>query len=134
MGGATRSFTAPFGGDAVLYIYDSSLVAPPAAVTDLRALRSGSDVLLRWTHAGPAAHHYEVWRGGDPYFALAAGAPGVTRLPDVLPASGATVEALDAGRLGNPDAHHFYMVFAVSATGVRSGPSGRVGEFEYPLQ
>jgi Putative collagen-binding domain of a collagenase len=34
-GGGTRSFTAPFGGDAVLYIGDSG-PRPPAAPTNLR--------------------------------------------------------------------------------------------------
>jgi hypothetical protein len=43
-GGATRSFTAPFSGDAVLYIFDSSGVTPrrPTAPTNVRVVPSGS--------------------------------------------------------------------------------------------
>ncbi len=111
----------------------SAHAAPPAPVTDLRAQRSGTSVILSWTYADVTAHHYEVWWNDSPY--AAPGDAGMVMIATVTPGA-APSEAIytdTASGVGNTAVNSFYAVRGVSAGGEVSALSNRAGEFDYGL-
>ena len=98
---------------AAVFIPNAFAQGAPAAVTDLRAERSGTSVILTWTHSDSTVDHYEVWWSDSPY--AAPGDPGMVHIADVTPGVvGAAVTYTDtASGVGNPAVN--------SATVARSG-------------
>ena len=105
----------------------------PAPVTDLRATRVDTSVILTWTHRDATAVRYEVWRSDRPYANV--GEAGMFKL--------ATVDAgpLDVemtyqdtfSAVGVTTLNVFYAVRGVNDTGQAAALSNRVGEFDFAL-
>ena len=96
--------------------------------------RSGIAVSLTWTHVDPTAARYELWRSDDRPYALP-GTAGATLVGQPTPGAlnaPLTVTDAEAG-LGDPKRNSFYVVRGVTASGMPSAPSNRVGEFEFRL-
>jgi hypothetical protein len=66
----------------------SASAAGPAPVTDLRAQKSGTSVILTWTHSDASADHYEVWWSDSPYAAI--GDAGMVKIVEVTPTAPGT--------------------------------------------
>lgn len=105
----------------------------PAPVTNLRIQRSGTSVILSWTHADAAVDHYGLWRSDSPY--AVPGSVGMAKVIDVRPDSlNATVTHTD-----NPSAivdaglNVFYVARGVDTAGQPTALSNRVGEFDFDL-
>ncbi len=103
----------------------------PVAVADLAAGRSGTDVMLTWSHTDVVVDHYEVWRSMDPYF-MPGDAGSEKRQTILPPALGTGANTTDIGALGQVGVNYFYRVEAVNATG-ESAVSNRVGAFNFML-
>ena len=101
-------------------------VCTPAAAPAVGASRDLADVVLRWQHV-PPNEKYEIWTATDPYFDPPEGTP-----LDTLAATPGAMTYPDHGSSGDPLVNHFYLVRGVIAGGA-SGPSNRVGEFDYQL-
>ena len=111
----------------------SAFAAGPAPVTDLRAQKSGTSVILAWTHSDGSADHYEVWWSDSPYAAI--GDAGMVKIADVTPVAPGTVTYTDtASGVGNTAVNSFYAVRGVTAGGETSALSNRAGEFDFALQ
>ena len=66
-GSASQSFTAPFNGDAVLYLVDKGDTQAPTAPTNLKATAvSSSQINLTWTAStdNVGVTGYKIFRGG----------------------------------------------------------------------
>jgi hypothetical protein len=105
---------------------------PPQAIADLAGARSGSDLLLTWSPVTQdvlgdpvTIDHYVVYRRADePYY--------VPTPSDVI-GTPATPPITDPGVLGDPAHNYSYLVTAVSGLGGESGPSNRLGAFDFAL-
>ncbi|MBM4091423.1 MAG: DUF11 domain-containing protein [Planctomycetes bacterium] len=103
----------------------------PVAVADLAASRSGTDIVLTWSHTDVVVDHYEVWRSTDPYFVP--GEAGSEKRRDVSPPPlGNEASIIDVGALVQADVNYFYRVKAVNVTG-EWAVSNRVGVFSFTL-
>ncbi len=109
----------PFSGQAP--------VCTPAAAPVIAVAADGTDAVLSWPHQPPDTA-YQVWRHTSPYFMP----EGEGALVDTLADTGSAMSYPDAGRIGDPDVNHFWVVRGVIAGGA-SGPSNRVGEFDFAL-
>lgn len=109
----------PFSGQAP--------VCTPAAAPVISIAADGAKAVLSWPHQPPDTA-YQVWRDTLPYFLPA----GEGTLVDTLAATGGPMTFDDPNRVGNPDVNHFWVVRGVLAGGA-SGPSNRVGEFDFAL-
>lgn len=96
-------------------------VGPAVPELSIEAL-SDSTARLSWTESVGAVA-YELFRDTDPYF-MPTGSPLISQT---------ALSYDDPGALGDADDNHAYVVKAVSASGLRSAPSNRVGEFETAL-
>jgi hypothetical protein len=85
---------------------------------------------LEWTHVGPDAHHYEVWRANAPYFNP--GPEGEKIKAYVYPANGTFYDDAD-NVLGDPAVNYYYVILTIDADGRPSPPSHRFGEFDFSL-
>jgi len=95
----------------------------PAAPANLAITRSqGTDVALAWS-AVPNVTTYQVWRDTRPYFT-----PGGTPLVTV-----STPAHTDPGVLGNPAQNFYYLITSTNACDQTSGPSNRVGKYDFAL-
>lgn len=113
---------------------DFALDAVPR-VTDLRIARSGMDAQLRWSVPGAQVDSYELWRGTTPYFVAPSVDDKVTLVDmEMCDLIEGTVTCTDAAAFGDPAVNTFYVVLAVGASGERSAPSNRVGEFDFALE
>ncbi len=110
----------PFSGQAPAC---TPAAAPAISITDAYS----PDVRLSWPHQPPDTS-YQVWRDTSPHFEPAAEGT----LVETLTATGDPMTYDDAGRIGDPDVNHFWVVRGVVAGGA-SGPSNRVGEFDFEL-
>ena len=118
--------------DAVRFLFHHALPpdeTPPAAVEDLRAALSGSDVALSWSavtvdSAGSpeSISYYVIYRSQDP----ASDGDSI--------AGPAGEYYLDAGAAGDTLTNYLYLVRAVDGSGNRSELSNRVGEFDAILR
>jgi uncharacterized lipoprotein YddW (UPF0748 family) len=117
--------------DAVRWLYIEALEsdAPPAAIADLQAEKSNSDVVLSWspvtadTLGNPETiSKYVVYRATVPY-----SPPG-----DSL-GSTADNTFTDPGATGSTGVHYFYVVRAVDDTDKKSDNSNQVAEFDVNL-
>jgi len=91
--------------------------------------RSGSfDALLRWQHIDPNTD-YEIWRDTSPYFDPSQGEGSKI---STEPATVGEMTYPDAGVVGSTAQNHFYVVRGFLDGGA-SGPSNRVGEFDFEL-
>ncbi len=127
----------PSGGDvleAQTAAQDFALDAI-APVTDLSITRSGTDAQLSWSVPGDEVESYELWRGTTPYF-VAAPVDGEATPVDMEMCAliGDTITCTNAAAIGDPAVNYFYLVLAVGASGDRSVPSNRVGEFDFALE
>jgi uncharacterized lipoprotein YddW (UPF0748 family) len=117
--------------DAIKWVFSSPLEpeAPPAAIADLQATKSGADILLTWsavttdTLGNPATiDEYVVYRATDPY-----SPPG-----DSIGSTTLT-EYTDPGAAGSAVINYYYVVKAVDEGQSKSSDSNRVGEFDRGL-
>lgn len=121
-----------WSGDRGQHAVDLSAQALPPWVDDLRAEGDGgAAITLSWTDVAGTADHYEVWRGASPYFAPQAPtgeciAPNVSR-----PAQAG--DPVTQPVTGDPDSNDYYVVLAVTSSGVKSLASNRVGAFDFAL-
>lgn len=109
----------PFSGQAP--------ACTPAAAPVIAIRRDGTTAQLSWPHQSPDTS-YQVWRDTSPYFFPA----GEGTLVDTLLATGSAMTYDDAGRVGDAAVNHFWVLRGVVAGGA-SGPSNRVGEFDFDL-
>ena len=121
-----------WSGDRSQHAVDLSAQALPPRVDDLRAEGGGSAAItLSWTDVAGTADHYEVWRGASPYFAPQA-PTGECVVSNVLrpeqPGDPVTQPVT-----GDPDSNDYYVVLAVTSSGVKSLASNRVGAFDFAL-
>jgi len=118
--------------DAVRFLFHHALPPdeiPPAAVDDLQAALSVSDITLSWSavtidSAGSpeSVSYYVIYRSPDP-------------ASDGDSIAGPTGSAyLDTGAAKDTLADYFYLVRAVDGSGNRSELSNRVGEFDATLR
>jgi len=106
--------------------------APPKAIGDLGASRSGNDLVLSWSPitqdimGNPISGvTYRVYRDTTPYF---------TPSDDNCIASNVSgTSYTDPGTVGDPDTNYYYVVEAVDASSRLSGVSNRIGEFDFAL-
>lgn len=104
----------------------------PAAVADLQASLSGSQVDLSWTHVGGNVDHYEVWRGPTPYFTP--GSAGSVQLAaNVTPVGGSASYPDTTANIGDASINDYYLVLSVSETGQASPVSNRAGAFDFDI-
>jgi uncharacterized lipoprotein YddW (UPF0748 family) len=117
--------------DAIRWKYIESLEpdAPPAAITDLRADKSSSDVVLNWspvttdTLGNPETiSQYVIYRDTQPH-----SPPG-----DSIGATTNTAFT-DPGAAGSAATNYYYLVRAVDDKGSKSANSNKVGEFDIDL-
>ena len=99
--------------------------APASPCVAIR--RDGTAAVLSWPHLPPNTS-YQVWRGTSPYFMPVSEGVRV----ETLPATGEDMAYPAAGGIGNPEQNMFYAVLGGLAGGL-SGPSNRVGEFDFRL-
>lgn len=99
----------------------------PAVAPDLSITKNGTAADLTWQHLVPNTS-YQVWRSELPYFLP----PGEGALVQTLAATPGAMTYGDANTIGDPLANHFWVVRGVLAGGA-SGPSNRVGEFDFNL-
>lgn len=129
-----RHFFVAFLLAFILTLFRATSVAdaaPPAPVTDLRAAKSGTSVILTWTHSDATADHYEVWWSDSPYAAI--GDAGMVMIATVTPtATPSQLTYTDtASGVGNPAVNSFYAVRGVTAGGEAFALSNRAGEFDF---
>jgi hypothetical protein len=99
--------------------------APPP-VTDLSAQVANADIVLTWTVPGALSiDHYVVYRSTDPDFEPGPG--------DSIGATGDTLYT-DVGSAKVVGTDYVYVIKSASATGQKSEPSNRVGEFDRLLE
>jgi hypothetical protein len=99
----------------------------PSELTDVTAVFSPPDGLtLSWSPAwdNTGVYCYRVYRGTHGYFA-----PG----PATLVATVLSTGYSDVGAAGDPATNYYYLVTALDVLGNESGPSNRVGEFDYEV-
>ncbi len=96
-------------------------VGPSVPELSIEALND-STARLSWTES-VGATSYELFRDTDPYFIPT----GTVLISQTL------LSYDDSSALGDAEDNHAYVVKAVSASGMRSAPSNRVGEFETAL-
>ncbi len=105
---------------------------PPESVSDLSAVRSGSDLVLTWSDVSEdiegeaiSGVTYNIYRAANsPYFrANATGIPYDT--------TGDTTYT-DDGVVGDLDTNYYYVVTAVDTAGRESAISNRVGAYNLP--
>jgi hypothetical protein len=102
----------------------------PRAPEDVEASVVGtSDLRITWSPVTQdllglpiSVDHYEVYRHSIAYYPV----QGLT--PIGVPT---TTEFTDFGIVGDPAVNHYYRIVAVSSTGLASGPSETVGEFDF---
>jgi hypothetical protein len=100
-----------------------------AKAPDVSIERSGDfDALLRWQHVDPNTA-YEIWRHTSPYFDSDQGEG--TRLSTETAVAG-EMTYKDVGAVGSETQNYFYVLRGYVGGGA-SGPSNRVGEFDYAL-
>ncbi len=103
-------------------------VCTPAAVPTVSIAHSGAtDAALSWLHVAPDTS-YQVWRDTSPYFLPS----GQGTLAQTLAATPGTMTWTDSGKIGDATTNYFWVVRGVLAGGA-SGPSNRVGEFDFDL-
>jgi uncharacterized lipoprotein YddW (UPF0748 family) len=117
--------------DAIKWTFVSplELQAPPVAITDLKADKSNSDIVLSWspvttdTLGNPETiSEYVVYRSTDPY-----SPPG-----DSIGSATQTGYS-DPGAAGATGTNYYYVVQAVDEGQSKSSDSNRVGEFDRSL-
>lgn len=126
------SNTVTISGVIELSTWALSSSAPPKAIDDLGASKSGADpddLLLDWTcvskdlNGNDITVDYNVYRSTDPYFT-----PGPGNLLTDPPLSDCNYT--DSGVIGDTANNYYYVVTAVSDdTGAESAVSDRVGKF-----
>ena len=129
--------TVLWSGDNGQHVVDLSAPVLPAAVADLGVeVDINNDVLLTWSDVGGSADHYEVWRSNAPYFTPvpAEGTLIASNVPRGANAGDPVSFTDQYSHLGNPDTNDYYVVLAVSAGGLKSLVSNRVGVFDFSLQ
>lgn len=102
-------------------------VCAPAVAPVVSIGKSATTAVLTWQHLDPNSK-YEVWRGTAPYFAP----PDEGTKVDTIAATPGTMTFNDPNRIGNPDENHFWVTRGW-LNGGTSGPSNRVGEFDFAL-
>ena len=102
-------------------------VCAPAVAPAVTIQKAGSDASLSWQHTSPNTS-YQVWRDSSPYF-LPTGEGTLAQTLAALPGSNTWT---DGGKIGNAELNYFWIVRGILAGGA-SGPSNRVGEFDFPL-
>jgi len=114
----------------LLFVKVSASAASPAPVIDLRAQKSGTSMILTWTHSDATADHYEVWWSDSPYAVI--GDAGMVKIADVTSAVLGEVTYTDtASGVGNTAVNSFYAVRGITAGGEASALSNRAGEFDF---
>lgn len=101
--------------------------AAPDAPTDLTATLNGSQIDLDWSDVSGASS-YNIYRGPEAYFDIAGETPITS--PTASSYSDADDDASN-NVIGDPDNNYFYVVTALGSP--ESGPSNRVGEFDFAL-
>ena len=98
------------------------------AVPALSATRDDTALVLSWTHLDPN-ESYTLWRGTGPYFD-----PDQGEGEQIWagPATAGTMSRPDTTCIGDVNLNCFYAVQG-SVVGAASGPSNRVGEFDFSL-
>ena len=107
-------------------------VVPPAAIADLSATLAVNAIHLSWSAVTAdidgipiVVDHYVIYRNDDPGFSAdptdSVGSTVGTSYDDPTPA------------LKDPETNHYYLVKAVSFTGMKSADSNIVGEFDRDL-
>jgi hypothetical protein len=102
-------------------------VCSPAAAPTVSIAKNAAAAELSWQHLAPNTQ-YEVWRSASPYFAP----PGEGTQVAAPDATSGTMTYSDADTIGDPAENHFWLVRGW-LNGGASGPSNRVGEFDYSL-
>ena len=126
-----------WSGDNGQHEVDLSAQALPAAVEDLDVeIDVNDDIELTWPDTGSSANHYEVWRGSVPYFAPVPeeGTRIASNVPRAANAGDPVSFTDENSHLSDPDTNDYYVVLAVSAGGLQSLVSNRVGVFDFRLQ
>ena len=124
--------TVLWSGDKGQHAVDLSAQALPPRVEDVRAEVDGSAAItLSWTDVAGTADHYEVWRGASPYFPPQA-PEGECTAPNV-PRPALAGDPVTYPVTGDPAANDYYVVLAVTSSGVKSLVSNRVGVFDFAL-
>lgn len=100
---------------------------PLPAAPAVSIAKNGAAVTLSWQHLDPDAQ-YEIWRGTSPYFAP----PDEGTQVATLPAAPGNLTYEDADTVGDPAENHFWLARG-RLNGSVSGPSNRVGEFDFSL-
>jgi hypothetical protein len=109
-------------------------VTPPEAISDLTAsLTVQGEVQLVWTEVtqdtagnAEAMDRYDVYRHTEAYLVPGTGLSPVGTVP-----AGTTTYTDTSSGAGQPETNHFYCVVGADQAGNQSGPSNRVGEFDY---
>lgn len=110
----------PFSGQAPVC---APALAPVISIT----AEYSPTAQLSWPQQAPDTS-YQVWRDTAPYFLPA----DEGALVSTLAATGGAMTYDDANRIGDPSVNHFWVVRGVVAGGA-SGPSNRVGEWDFAL-
>jgi hypothetical protein len=118
-----------FEGLAVKYTpFAGKAPACVAATTPTVSIaKDATTAVLTWQHVLPNTK-YEVWRSASPYFEP----PGAGTQVGALPATQGAMSFTDPGTIGSPAGNHFWLVRGW-LNGAASGPSNRVGEFDFSL-
>lgn len=99
----------------------------PVAAPTVAISQNSADAALSWPHVAPNTS-YEVWRDTSPYFQPS----GQGMLVQTLAAAPGVMFWPDTNKIGDPTTNYFWVVRGVLAGGA-SGPSNRVGEFDFAL-
>ena len=124
----TGTYDRTYGGDP----YDGFVVKLGLGA-NVACTRSGSNLVVSWTHQDTTVVRYEVYRSTtDPYFKL--GDANVQKVGNVTPpAPGSRAFLPDPGVVGTTAAMYFYGVWAVGPGEVYYPVGGHVGGFIFPL-
>lgn len=97
----------------------------PTGLTDVSiAMLNPTTAQLSWTAASAAAQ-YGIYRDPAPYFGPTPPSDDTVLPPDT--------SYDDPGSISDPAENHYYVVAVECATGLKSGISNRVGEFDFAL-
>lgn len=108
-------------------VVDLSLLTRLPLAPTLSIARTGATATLSWQHLEPNAQ-YDIWRGTAPYFAP----PDEGTQVVTVPATPAILTYDDPDTIGVAAENHFWLVRGW-LNGKASGPSNRVGEFDFSL-